>query len=328
MSKLIGRKFNVGIGKESSRGTAVAATYWMPKMEFSHDDKIEYAVDETSIGVIADAQSQDITNKISEGELQGRIADTSFGLWLIAALGTAGTPSLVETGVYDHAFSVLESAQHPSLTIAVREANDGGSGLRYPLAMVDSLEVNFELGKYAEYKVAFRSNTPSSASNTASFSAENIFLPQHGEVKFATNLAGLGAASAIQVKKATFKISKNIEDDQVIGTLNPIDRLNKQFAVEGSIELMYEDRSYIDTIMLGDLAKALRIKFTNTGTTLGASSNPTITFDFAKVKLTEVARAIGNNDLIKQTLNFKAYYSLADTSMLTATLRNTRSSQY
>lgn len=327
MAKHIGRLYNIGIGKESTRGTAVAATYWLPKMELSLDDKVEVVVDESSIGIIEDAQSQDIVNKISEGELSGRIADTSFGLWLLSTLGASASPSLVATGVYDHVFSILQSAQHPSLTVAVTGPNES-TGLRYVLSMVDALEVNFELGKYAEYKVSFRGNANASGSNTASFTAENIFLPQHGEVKIATNLAGLGAASALQVKKASFKISKNVEDDQVIGTLAPIDRLNKQFSVEGSIELMYEDRSYVDTIMLGDLAKALRIKFANTGTTIGASSNPTITFDFAKIKLTEVARGLTNNDLVKQTLNFRAFYSISDTSMMTATLRNTRATQY
>lgn len=325
MAKLIGRKFNIGIGKETTRGTAVAATYWLPKLDATLDDKIEYATDETSIGVIADAQGQDITKKISEGSISGRIADTSFGMWLLGVYGTASAPSVV-LGANDHTFSILESAQHPVFTIAVSGANES-TGLRYVLSSVDNLEVNFELGKYAEYKVGFRGNKNAAGANTPSYTAENIFLPQHGSVKFATNLAGLGAASAIQVKKATLKFSKNIEDDQVIGTLDSIDRLNKQFAVEGSIELMYEDRTYIDTIMLGDLQRALRIAFTNTDVTIG-TTNPAITFDFAKVKLTEVARSMGNNDLMKQTLNFKAYYSIADSSISTCVLRNTRATQY
>ena len=327
MSKLIGRSFSVGIGKESSRGTAVAAVYWMPKMSFSHDDKVERVDNDSSIGTIHELEDSSVVGRASEGELSGRIADTSFGLWLIATLGSVAAPSLVATGVYDHVFSVLESAQHPSLTIAVAGANES-TGLRYALAMVDSLELTFELQKYAMYTVSYRGNKNAAGANTAAFTAENIFLPQHGSVKFATNLAGLGAASAIQIKKAQIKISKNIEDDQVIGTLDAIDRLNRQFNIEGQIELMYEDRSYIDTIMIGDLSKALRIAFTNTDVTIGSASNPTITIDLAKVKLTEVARKIDNNEFIVQTLSFKAFYSIADAKMIVATLRNTRNTQY
>ena len=332
MSKFIGRKLNVGIGKESVRGTAVAASFWLPKMEFTQDDKITQAVNESSVGVIEDAEGADITLKSSEGELKGRVSDTHFGLIVLASLGSEAAPVLVggETIVYDHSFSVLETAQHPSLTVSIEEPNaTGASGLRFALSVVDSLEVNIELGKYAEYTVAFRGNKNANATNTPSYATtENIFLPHHGEVKIATSLAGLDAASAISIKKATFSIAKNLEDDQVIGNIAVSDRLNKQFAVEGTIEILYEDRSYIDTILLGDLAKALRIRFTNTAVTLGVASNPRLTFDFAKVKFSEVAREQANNDIVRQTLTFKAFYSLTDAKMVTAVLRNLQSTAY
>lgn len=327
MAKLIGRVFNVGIGKETTRGTAVSASFWLPKMSFSHDDKVERVQNEASIGTIHDTEDSHVVGKVSEGEISGRIADTSFGLFLLGGLGSVASPSLVATGVYDHVFSVLESAQHPSFTIAVAGANES-TGLRYVLSMIDSLELTFELQKYAMYKATYRGNKNASGSNTASYSAENIFLPQHGVVKIATDLSGLAGASAIQVKKANIKISKNIEDDQVIGAIDAVDRLNRQIVVEGQLELMYEDRSYIDTIMLGDLAKALRVSFINTDVTIGTASNPTITVDLAKIKLQEVARKIDNNEFITQTVSFKAYYSIADSKMITATLRNTRSSSY
>lgn len=327
MSKHIGRVFSVGIGKESSRGTAVAPTYWLPKMSFSHDDKVDQVQNEASIGTIHDTENAHVVGKASEGEISGRIADTSFGLALLGALGSVAAPSLVATGVYDHVFSVLESAQHPCFTIGVAGPNES-TGLRYTLSMIDSLEMTFELQKYAMYKMSYRGNKNASGANTASFSVENIFLPQHGVAKIATNLAGLGAASAIQIKKAQIKIAKNIDDDQVIGSLDAIDRLNRQFAIEGQLELTYEDRSYIDTIMLGDLAKAIRLSFINTDVTIGSASNPTITIDLAQVKLSEVARKIDNNEIVTQTVSFKAYYSIADSKMIVATLRNTRNTQY
>lgn len=323
MAKFIGRLVNVGIGKESARGTAVNPTFWVPKMELSHNDKIQQVVDESSLGVIEDAQDASIVQKYSEGELKGRVLDDSFGLWLLASIGSVSSAVVGgESLVYDHTFSVLESGQHPSLTIGVKDPN-AGTGFRYALSMIESLEVNAELNRYVEMSVKYRGNVNASGTITPSYSTTSkFFLPQHGEVKFATTQAGLGAASAISVKKATFSITKNIEDDQVIGNLGVADRLNKQFAVEGTIELMYEDRNYIDTIMLGDAARALRIKFTNTDSTIGTASNPTMTFDFHKVKLSEVALVQGNSDFVRQTLSFKAYYSTTDSKMLTFILRN------
>lgn len=327
MSILIGRKFNVGIAKESVRGTALAATYWLPKTGLSIDDKINYAVDDSNLGVIEDSNSQDITSKFSEGQIEGRITDLGFGLLLMNTFGT-DTIGAVETGVKDHVFTVLESAQHPSLTFSVVEANsNSGAGYAYALGMIDTLEVNIEIGKYATYKAGFRANLGAALSNSTAYTTENAFRPQDGAFKFASSLAGLSGASAINIKKANIQIKKNIEDDIVIGTVTPADRYNKQFVVEGSVELLYAARTYIDTDMVADLAQAMRLQFTST-TGIGASSFPTLTFDFAKVKLQEVARKIDNNNIVSQTFKFKGYYSLSDALMLKATLRNTVTAAY
>lgn len=327
MSKIIGRLVSVGFGKESVRGTAVAPTYWIPKMDFTHDDKIQQVINESSIGIIEGAQGADITQKYSEGEIKGRVVADSFGLVLLSAIGSVSSASVGgQAGVYDHTYSVLQSAQHPSLTVSVKDANSG-TGLSYALSMIDSLEINAELNRYVEMAIKYRGNANASASVTPSFAAQTqYFLPQNAVVKFATNIAGLGAASAINVKKVNLSISKNLEDDQSLGAVVTTDRLNRQFVVEGSIELMYEDRTYIDTNMLGDLAKALRIQFVNTAVTIGTSANPTITMDLASVKLKEVARSQGNDDFVTQTLNFQAFYSIADTSMISVVLRNTTAS--
>lgn len=324
MSKIIGRLVNVGIGKETSRGTAAAIAYWIPKMDFSHDDKIQQVVNEQSMGIIENAIGADITQKYSEGEIKGRVVADSFGLFLLSAIGSVSSGAVGgQAGAYDHTFSTLQSGQHPSLTVGVKDANSG-TGLSYALSMIDTLEINAELNKYLEMSVKYRGNVNASSTLTPSYSAQTqYFLPQHATVKFASNIAGLGAASAISVKRVNLAISKNLEDDQVLGTLTPADRLNKQFAVEGSIELMYDSRTYIDTNMLGDLAQALRIQFTNTGVTIGTSTNPDLKIDLASVKLKEVARSQSNDDFVTQTLNFTAFYSVADTSMISVVLRNT-----
>lgn len=327
MTKVIGRKFSVGIGKESSRGTAVAASFWIPKTEVSVDDRINFAVEDSSIGVIEDAIDQDITGKFSEISIGGIVYEKSFGLILLATFGTETSQTLVETGVYDHLFNVAATSQHTSLTIACVDPN-GGSGLRYTLGMVDQLEISFEIGNYVEYKVDMRANANAAGSNTASFTAENLFRPQDGTVKFASSLAGLGAASPIAVKKGSLTIKKNIEDDFIIGNVSAADRLNKEFSVEGMLELVYDDRTQIDTNMLGDVAQAMRIEFENTSTLIGATKGPKLTFDMAKVKMQEISRKIDNAGIIMQTYKFKAYYSISDTSMIKATIRNTQSAAY
>lgn len=327
MTKVIGRKFSVGIGKESSRGTAVAASFWIPKTDVSVDDRINYAINDSSIGVIEDSIGQDVVGKYSEVSIGGNIYDKSFGLLLLATFGTETSQTLVETGVYDHLFNVAATSQHTSLTIACADPN-GGTGLRYTLGMVDQLEISFEIGNYLKYQVDMRANANVATANTASFTAENLFRPQDGTVKFATNLAGLGAAAAIAIKKGSITIKKNLEDDFIIGNVVAADRLNKEFVVEGMLELLYDDRTMVDTYMLADLQQAMRIDFQNLGTLIGATKSPQLVFDMGKVKIQEVSRKIDNGNIISQTVKFKAFYSIADSMMIKATIRNTQSAAY
>lgn len=332
MSKFIGRKLSIGFGKEAAtaRGTAVAITFWQPKMDLQIDDKVNMVVNDSSIGIIEDAENMETTSKYSEGSLTGRIEYTAFGLLLASTFGTeAVTTSSGETIVYDHTFTLLETAQHPCLTIGVSEPNAQTTSSRvYTLAMIDKIAIDVEVGKYCTYKMDFRGNASATGSLTPSYAAQTAFLPQDGIVKFASSLSGLAAASAIAVKKVTLEINLNTEDDIVVGSMTPVDRLNKQFEVTGTVELLYNDRTYIDTDLMAALAQAMRIQLVNSDVTLGSATNPTLTFDMAKVILSEVARNLKNNDLVSQVLKFKAFYSISDTSMITAKLTNLQSTAY
>lgn len=208
MTVFIGRLFNIGIGKETTRGTAIAAAYWIQKTDFAVEDHISTVIDDASINTIEDAQQQEITQKYSQGTIGGRITDQTFGLMLMATLGT-DTLGAVETGVKDHVFTVLETAQHPSLTLTVNEPNaTGASSLLYPLGMIDSLNIHFEVGKWATYKMAFTANAPSNASSTVAFVTENGFNPQYCTLQMAPTYTGLiGGITATGTAASTVNVT-------------------------------------------------------------------------------------------------------------------------
>jgi hypothetical protein len=143
MSKFIGATVDVGIAKEAVRGTAEsAATYWLPKVSLSLDDMIEQAIDENSVGVIEDATDAKLVYKYAEGEIEAKVGDKSIGLILLGTFGSVSTGSITDSA-YTHTFSVLQSAQHPSLTLFTDDANQD---YKHALGVITSFELSAETG--------------------------------------------------------------------------------------------------------------------------------------------------------------------------------------
>ena len=324
MPKAIGNLVKLGIGKESTRGSAVSPAYWIFKTELDWQEKVEHAIEESSVGVIADATDAEIVRKWAEGSFGGNIKDKSIGLILLSLFGEVSSAVKGgETAVYEHTFSLLNSAQHPSLTLAI---DDPWQDYKFPLAMIESLEIKYERGKFINYTASFKSKKGETASLTASYTPENSFRPQDFVLKIASNLSGLDAADAVNIKSATLKFEKNLEIDDVLGSIDPVDILNKQFVCTGEIEALFEDETTFKSAFLNDVAKALRFDIKNTAVTIGNSSNPQLRIDLAKVKFTELTRATPIGDLVVQTIGFKAFYSIEDSKMLQVVLTNTVSS--
>jgi hypothetical protein len=320
MAKAIGRLVNLGIGKETTRGTVAAATYWLFKTDLNYQEKFEQAVDESSVGVIADAIDAQIVKKWAEGSFGGDIKDKSIGLILLALFGSVSSALKGgESVVYEHTFSMGNTAQHPSLTLGI---DDPWQDYQFALAMIESLEIKYERGKFVAYTANFKSKKGATATLTASYSAENSFRPQDFAFKMATALSGLDAAPAVVIKSATLKFEKNLEVDDVLGSVDPADILNKQFVCSGTIEALFDDEATFKTIVLGDTAKAVRFDIKNTTVTIGTSANPELKLDLAKAKFSEITRATPIGDLVKQTLAFKAFYSLSDSKLFQCVLTN------
>lgn len=319
MTKFIGRLADVGIAKEASRGSAEAsADFWLPKLSVSLDDGIEQVVNESSIGVIEDASEASVVGKYAEGQIEGNIQSESIGLFLLSTLGAVSTSGPAESTVYTHTFTVGQSAQHQSLTFFLDDANQD---YVYALGMIGQFDLDISLGQYSKFNASFRSKVGATASLTPSYTTENTFLPQHGSLKIASAVSGLSGASQTEIRSVQLSINKNIEDDRKIGSVDQDDILNKQFSVEGTLEVVFDDETF-KTEMLADTAKAMRIRLSNSDVTIGSTLNPQITIDLSKVKFSNFQRNYGNNDIVTATVNFKALYKASESDMIEIELVN------
>lgn len=320
MSKRTGRDIKIGIAREDSRGTPESTpSYYIPRSDFDFEDKATVIIDEQSIGVIEDSYDGKVVGKWAEGSLTGNVRDRAIGLLLYNALGSEGTPvSTPEAGVYDHDFSVLNSHQHPSFTIFVE---DPDGDVAYGLGMINSLEIAAELNEFVVFTADMMAKKSESASFTPSYIAENKFVASDMEIKFASDTPSLAAADELKIKSATISFEKEIEKDDVLGSVDPDDFLNKTIRVTMTISKNYEDDTYKEYYKSAT-PKAVQFKMTDSNTTIGSSSNPTLTILLNQAYITDYSVSKGLDDIVTEELTLKATFKIADSEMITATLRN------
>jgi len=322
MTTQIGRLINVGLARETSRGTAEdSATFWIPKVDFDFNPRADYAINESGLGVIDGRSDAKVVEKVGEGSFGGIVYDKNFGLLLAACLGTWST-SEVSDSAYTHSFTRLNSNQHPALTIFHKDQNVDEE---YALGMLNQLTLNCVLKDYIKYSAGFMSKVGADTSSSPSYTAENPFLATHVTVKFADTIAALGTASATSVRAVNLTINKNVEDWQNLGSDEPADIVNKALTVTGDLELLFDDSTIRGYVLNGD-KKACLITIDNTDVLLGTASTPKLEITLAPMSFRDWGRGTGQDDVVTQTVAFDGNFSLSDTRTLSVTLRNTQTS--
>lgn len=324
MSKYVGRLVNLGVARETTRGTFVAPTFEVPWVSMSFDDKIVQARSSAALSNLADSEEAFVTTRYGQGEVSGEIRDRSFGLFLYAMLGSLSTAGPTDSA-YTHSFTLSQTNQHQSLSFLV---DDGNTDEAYKLVMLDELRIISELDQVVRYEAGFMSKKGHGSTATMpAVAAENKFTKKHLVFKVASSVGGLAGASAISVKSLSLTISKNTMLDDVLGTAEPEDILNQQIAIEGQATLTYNDETY-KTLFTDGTSRAMRIEFTNTDATIGASTRPALIMQFPKVDFFTWEPDYSLNEIVTQTLSFKMSQDVTNALQLISTcqLVNTQAS--
>lgn len=325
-SKGVGRILQFGIAKETTRGTAnAAADFWVPWQELTVDEMIENVMDEQAIGVIEDSRGQTRVKNVGAIKIVAPIEDKTFPLVLYAVFGGLVTSASGDGSVKNHTITVGQSAQHQSLSMYTDDPL-AAQDYKFANGAFAKFSIKYEQKKFVTFEAELRSKPGSTATNTPSVSTQNRFLPQHFSFKTATTYSLLSTGTAVTLKSLTLDADPHLEDDDVLGSITSADFLNKQLTVEGTIEALWQNESDFKTAFLAGTAKAVRISLVNSDVLIGSSSNPTVQVDLANVVFTELTRPLVLNDLVKQTLKFKAHYSVTDSLMLSILCKNLQTS--
>lgn len=317
MTKFVGRRGNVAIGRETSRGVAAATLFWLPFAKMSFDDKTTTVREAQGIGKIADGDAVYVTQTMGEGDVDSQVYDKALGVLLAGVLGAA--PVSTGSNPYTHTYTLSNTNQHQSLTVIYQDPDQTKAFLN---SMVDSWKVNVSQSAIVDHTFGFKSKVSKDwGTLTPSYtSLGSKYLHQNLSVKLAANIAGLAAASPISLKKLDFEVKKNAMYDNVLGTVEPEDILNQQLGVSGTLELLKQDDTYRQLMLTGGY-KAMEIKLTS-------SSNSILTLQFPRVSFTNWEQDRKLDDIVSQKIVFTANYDVANALDIisTATLVNTQTS--
>lgn len=309
MATYIGRLTDIGLGVESSRGAGIAPTFWLPKTGFSFDDKTTIARAEAGLGKLADSHDSFVISNYGEGDIEAYLGDRSIGYFLYSLLGSVNTSGPTDNA-YTHAFSISEANNHQSLAVVVKDAN---TTEMYRLAMVNSLEISATLEDIVGVTANIMSKQAVSSSATASYTTSDVnFTKSDIQVKVADTVGNLSGASVLSVKELTLSIEGNVTADDSLATAEPEDFFNQQLSVEGELVLNYTDETW-KNYMRNETHRAMEIKFVNEAEVIGGgSTNPSLTIQMPKVDFYEWEADYSLDEIVTQTVSFKANYDMAN----------------
>lgn len=322
MSKFIGRKVEAALGIETSRGVGIAPQYSLGKTEFSVYDKTVDVRDDSSIGRIEDSNDKFIVEKYAQGSIAGLLGANSALYLLALAFGTSPTVGATSDSRTAWTISMNNTNQHASASLLVKDVNQT---LIHKLLMLEKLEITVEMEEAVKFNAEFISKVGrTSTQSIPTYLEDYKFTKRKAKIYLASSVAGLGAASRLSVKSFKLTISKNLVRDSALGTAEPEDIQNQSFGIEGELKLNWNDQTQ-KNLMLNGTYNAMRI-FLESEKLIGASSYGDVTIDLSKLDFFSWEPDAANEDIVSNTINFKANYDLSNAMVNAVTVRNARAS--
>src|SRR5581483_404588 len=245
MARTSGTQTNIGIGIESTPGTAVAATHFPKWAELSLQGVSEKAPLTARGGVRNMSSDSMIRRKFSQGSIavvpNGDIAPIFFYL----ALGSKATTGPTD-GTYSHTFSV-QNANASMKTATILKEDGSIVTERFANCVVNELTLEAS-DSWARLMASILGGYPDTGSVTESFSQENEYAYHQMAVKFGTSLSNAASQNATPLKSFQLNIKNNVLQDEAFlsGSNQPVAWVAGRFEASGSYALHFSDTTELD----------------------------------------------------------------------------------
>jgi hypothetical protein len=316
-----------GVGAETTKGTAVAPSIWIPgRSAVSAGSRVnKVPVKETRATKMPSIGSE-IVQKSGGGALDFNARVISLGYILKSLLGSVSSGAVAsQAGAYDHVFTLLANEpEHPTLTGALSQPG-AAQDYEFVRMLVTALTLNWPIDDLLNGSFEFVAESEAAhAAYTPSFgTADHYFRPQDTTVKLAANLAGLAGATAMKVREASLDISNSGRMLQHLGDVEGDAAIVGDLEVTGDFSVDYADATLHD-VFTANTYKALSIKSERTDVTIGVSTFPSITIELPRITFESYDADRPIDDIVSEGIGFAAHYSISDSLGIRITLRNTQ----
>lgn len=292
----------LGVAKEVTKGTGVAATGFIPMKTLEPLDQVQYLEDTGFRGAMVDVYNEIVGPAWSEFSGTGDVFPDTISWWLANIFG-----DLVESGAsapftHNHAVKNSTDGQPGALSLTDFWGLTGGTpARRYPGMQVAELGFKFQgdgMFEYAVKCVGFQSALV--AKPTQSFST---IVPQPGWLGAVT----IGGSGKTFVEQGEINIKRNATPIHTVdGTQSPYAVWVGEMMVDGKMTIVVEDETEL-LRYLNSTTAALVFNWTSGA----AATLVQVQCTMSKVQYTQVAIKRGK-DFVEAEIEFKAIGNTTD----------------
>lgn len=323
-NQFIGRRVSVGVGIETTPGTEVAPTDWFRFLSLDFQRKTTVIDNESALGRVEKINDSAIVEQWAEGKLEGKVTDILIGYLLYNMMGSKSTAANADASgtIKDHTLDIAQVNVAPTITLARK---DPLTDRRHGLGTLEDLEISGAAGDWVKLSATIKAKAGVSASDTPALVTEREFTIKHVTAKLATNVGGLGAATALAVKSFRIRLNRGATPFFSAGSVDPSAMTTGAFEVTGELVLQYTDTT-LEDLWAANTQRALQLSIKNTDVTIGTSANPALVFTAPRVRLNTFNMSNDLDNVIEQTIGFKAELDESAGYMLRAVLTNSKAS--
>lgn len=311
MAKIGGTQVNIGIGLETTAGTAVAATHFPKWSEFSLQAVAEKEMFASQRGIRNASSDSIIRRRYSRGSIGFIPNGDIFPVFAKMALGSLSSGTVTD-GTYTHTITV-QNANASMKTATILSENGAIESTRFAGCVVNSfgLEVS---DSYARATAEIIGGFPDTGTVTEAFSQENEYAYADMTVKFGTSLSNAAGNSATPLKALTLKLDNNVLIDEAFlsGSNQPAagGLVAGRLKISGSYSLHFSDTTELAKYRANTKNAAI-ITFTG-GITGGGTTPETITIKLGRLILTGEPLVYNLDGLVILNQTFDVEYEATD----------------